>query len=122
MMHKSFVLTETGIKNRTGQMYRNFADGKMSKFELKIGLSLVVDDIIEICMNRQAPCGNDAKIICGIREHFFDKGALHDRNMMFCMLAAVFAYGFMQGGKAVRNKEDAKLQKLNRGNRHGKTT
>jgi len=125
-MHKSFIFTETGIQNRRGHLYRQYADGKMSKFELEAGLPGIVADIIEICgklpLGSGDSGGKNINILLDIIQHFRNEGMMHNDNIMGYMALIIFNFGFMQGGKAVRNKESARVRKLNECHEHGKTS
>ncbi len=94
------IETENSIKNRTGAMYRDYADGKFKS--LLFVDRAIVDDIIKISM-ALPPCRGDANnlTLLGILERMYTNKQLPQDLLIF--VSIVFNFGYMQGGNAVRN-------------------
>jgi hypothetical protein len=99
-------------------MYRDYADGKLSHF--KMVENSIVTDVIAIYLEAPSARGNkyNAHILMGIKRHFEENG-LDDDSILVCMALVIFNFGFMQGGKAIRDKQREEAEK--RGSRQLKS-
>ncbi len=109
-MHKFSIITETGIKNRDGALYRDYADNKLHEFEMVAMRRNITNDILNISGNCLPYRGNkhNEKILTDIK-NLYENGKINNINIL---IHTAFNFGFMQGGKAVRikKKQNAKNQ------------